>query len=41
MLKQSVEQSGVKTTLTALFSPRALFVNGLLRDQRQFLKDLG
>ncbi|MFJ2967154.1 alpha/beta hydrolase family protein [Streptomyces collinus] len=41
MLKQSVEQSDVRITLTALFSPRSLFVNGFLKDQRQFLKDLG
>jgi dienelactone hydrolase len=41
LLKQSVEQSDVKTTLTALFSPRSLFANGFLDDQRQFLKDLG
>lgn len=41
LLKQSIEQSGVKTTLTALFSPRSLFANGFLDDQRQFLKDPG
>ncbi|MFJ8467354.1 alpha/beta hydrolase family protein [Streptomyces swartbergensis] len=41
LLKQSIEQSGVKTTLTALFSPRSLFANGFLEDQRQFLKDPG
>lgn len=38
LLKQSVEQSDVKTTLTALFSPRSLFANEFLDDQRQFLK---
>lgn len=41
LVKQSVEQSDVKTTLTALFSPRSLFANGFLDDQRQFLKDPG
>ncbi|MFH8900580.1 alpha/beta hydrolase family protein [Streptomyces coeruleorubidus] len=41
LLRQSIEQSDVKTTLTALFSPRSLFANGFLDDQRQFLKDPG
>ncbi|MET9684967.1 alpha/beta hydrolase family protein [Streptomyces coeruleorubidus] len=41
LLKQSIEQSSVRTTLTALFSPRSLFANGFLDDQRQFLKDPG
>ncbi|MFJ4980249.1 alpha/beta hydrolase family protein [Streptomyces coeruleorubidus] len=41
LLKQSIEQSDVKTTLTALFWPRSLFANGFLDDQRQFLKDAG
>jgi dienelactone hydrolase len=41
LLKQSIEQSDLKTTLTALFSPRSLFADGFLGDQRQFLKDLG
>ncbi len=40
LLKQSIEQSDVKITLTALFSPRSLFADGFLDDQRQFLKDL-
>ncbi|GGR54134.1 alpha/beta hydrolase family protein [Streptomyces roseolus] len=39
-LRQSVERSDVKTTLTALFSPRSLFADGFLDDQRQFLEDL-
>ncbi|MEU6950634.1 alpha/beta hydrolase [Streptomyces sp. NPDC046316] len=39
-LKQSIEQSDLKTTLTALFSPRSLFADGFLDGQRQFLKDL-
>ncbi|MFD6171176.1 alpha/beta hydrolase family protein [Streptomyces coeruleorubidus] len=39
LLKQSIEQSDVKTTLTALFSPHSLFADGFLDDQRQFLKD--
>lgn len=41
LLKQSIEQSDLKITLTALFSPRSLFADGFLDDQRQFLKDLG
>ncbi|MFI8191997.1 alpha/beta hydrolase family protein [Streptomyces sp. NPDC085946] len=41
LLKRSIEQSDLKTTLTALFSPRSLFADGFLDDQRQFLKDLG
>ena len=41
LLKQSIEQSDVRITLTALFSPRSLFADGFLDDQRQFLKDLG
>ncbi|MEU2549030.1 alpha/beta hydrolase [Streptomyces roseolus] len=39
-LRRSVEQSDVKTTLTALFSPRSLFADGFLDDQRQFLEAL-
>ncbi|MEU7115119.1 alpha/beta hydrolase [Streptomyces sp. NPDC046182] len=39
-LKQSIEQSDLKTTLTALFAPRSLFADGFLDGQRQFLKDL-
>ncbi|MFD4238089.1 alpha/beta hydrolase family protein [Streptomyces sp. NPDC058542] len=41
LLKQSIEQSDLKTTLAALFSPRSLFADGFLDDQRQFLKELG
>ncbi|MFD0385592.1 alpha/beta hydrolase family protein [Streptomyces stramineus] len=41
LLKQSVEQSDLKLTLTALFSPRALFADRFLGEQRQFLKDRG
>ncbi|MGW0391056.1 alpha/beta hydrolase family protein [Streptomyces sp. NPDC003042] len=37
-LKQSIEQSDLKITLTALFSPRSLFADGFLDDQREFLK---
>ncbi|MGW7084721.1 alpha/beta hydrolase family protein [Streptomyces sp. NPDC054871] len=40
-LKQSIERSGLKTTLTALFSPRSLFADGFLDGQREFLKDPG
>ncbi|MCJ0869292.1 S9 family peptidase [Streptomyces sp. AP-93] len=40
LLKQSIEQSDLKLTLTALFSPRSLFADGFLDGQRQFLKDL-
>ncbi|NWF29559.1 alpha/beta hydrolase [Streptomyces sp. PKU-EA00015] len=41
LLKQSIEQSDLKTTLTALFSPRSLFADRFLDGQRQFLEDLG
>ncbi|MGK5629803.1 alpha/beta hydrolase family protein [Streptomyces sp. URMC 123] len=41
LLKRSIEQSDLKTALTALFSPRSLFAAGFLDDQRQFLKDIG
>ncbi|MEU6062423.1 alpha/beta hydrolase [Streptomyces sp. NPDC047097] len=41
LLRQSVEQSEARTVLTALFSPRSLFADGFLDDQRQFLKDAG
>ncbi len=40
LLKQSIEQSDLKITLTALFSPRSLFADGFLDDQRQFLEEL-
>ncbi|MFD9304085.1 alpha/beta hydrolase family protein [Streptomyces sp. NPDC060048] len=38
LLKQSLERSDLKITLTALFSPRSLFAEGFLDGQRQFLK---
>lgn len=41
LLKQSIEQSDLKTTLTAVFAPRSLFADGFLDDQRQFIEDLG
>lgn len=41
LLKRSVERSGARTVLTALFSPRSLFANGFLDDQRRFLEDTG
>ncbi|OKH92298.1 alpha/beta hydrolase family protein [Streptomyces uncialis] len=41
LLKQSVEQSDLKITLTALFAPRSLFADGFLDGQRQFLEELG
>jgi dienelactone hydrolase len=41
LLKQSVEQSDLKITLTALFRPRSLFADGFLADQRHFLEELG
>ncbi|MFG3532337.1 alpha/beta hydrolase family protein [Streptomyces sp. NPDC047917] len=41
LLKQSIEQSDLKITLTALFSPRSLFADGFLDGQREFLKELG
>ncbi|MGW0760324.1 alpha/beta hydrolase family protein [Streptomyces sp. NPDC002814] len=37
LLKQSIEQSDLKTTLTAVFSPRFLFADGFLDGQQQFL----
>ncbi|MFD4631476.1 alpha/beta hydrolase family protein [Streptomyces sp. NPDC058284] len=40
LLKRSIEQSDLKTTLTALFFPRSLFADGFLDDQRQFLENL-
>ncbi|MGI5347982.1 alpha/beta hydrolase family protein [Streptomyces sp. CA-250714] len=41
LLKHSIEQSDVKTTLTALISPRRLFADGFLDSQRQLLEELG
>ncbi|MEU3747724.1 MULTISPECIES: alpha/beta hydrolase family protein [Streptomyces] len=40
LLKQSIERSDFKTTLTALFSPHSLFADGFLDSQRHFLKEL-
>lgn len=40
LLKQSVERSQARITLTALFAPRALFADGFLDDQREFLGGL-
>ncbi|GGQ70423.1 alpha/beta hydrolase family protein [Streptomyces pilosus] len=41
LVKQSVEQSDLRITLTALFAPRSLFADGFLHDQGQFLEELG
>ncbi|MEU7072379.1 alpha/beta hydrolase [Streptomyces narbonensis] len=41
LLKKSIEQSDLKITLVALFSPRSLFADGFLDTQRQFLGELG
>ncbi|WP_223778581.1 alpha/beta hydrolase [Streptomyces sp. 135] len=38
LVKRSVERSGTRTTLTALFAPRALFADGFLDGQRRFLR---
>ncbi|MFI8817336.1 MULTISPECIES: alpha/beta hydrolase family protein [unclassified Streptomyces] len=40
LLKRSIEQSDLKITLTALFSPRSLFADGFLDSQQQFLKEI-
>ncbi|MFW3464367.1 alpha/beta hydrolase family protein [Streptomyces sp. 058-1L] len=40
LVKRSIEQSDLKITLTALFSPRSLFADGFLDGQREFLKDV-
>ncbi|WP_075003083.1 alpha/beta hydrolase family protein [Streptomyces qinglanensis] len=37
LVKESVEQSDLKLALTALLSPRGLFAEGYLADQRRFL----
>ncbi|MFJ5933952.1 alpha/beta hydrolase family protein [Streptomyces sp. NPDC093071] len=37
MVKHDVENSSLRLTLTALCAPRALFADGFLEDQRQFL----
>ncbi|MEV8535527.1 alpha/beta hydrolase [Streptomyces sp. NPDC051211] len=39
LLKQTIGQSDLKITLTALFSPRSLFADGFLDGQRRFLTD--
>ncbi|MCQ9133795.1 alpha/beta hydrolase family protein [Streptomyces hilarionis] len=39
-LRQSIERSEIRTTLTALFAPRSLFAHGFLDDQRRFLDGL-
>ncbi|WAL93322.1 alpha/beta hydrolase family protein [Streptomyces sp. Je 1-369] len=39
LLKQSIEQSDLRLTFTALFSPRSLFAAGFLDDQRQFVEE--
>ncbi len=41
LVRRSVERSGLRTTLTALFAPRALFADGFLDGQRHFLQGLG
>ncbi|MFJ9343067.1 alpha/beta hydrolase family protein [Streptomyces sp. NPDC101733] len=40
LLKQSIERSDLKITLTALLAPRSLFADGFLDEQRQFLRKL-
>lgn len=40
LLKQSIDSSDLKTTLTALFAPRSLFADGFLDDEQAFLQDL-
>ncbi|MEU5901887.1 alpha/beta hydrolase family protein [Streptomyces venezuelae] len=40
LVKQSLEQSDLKLTATALFSPRSLFAEGFLDGQRRFLRQL-
>ncbi|MCP9986081.1 alpha/beta hydrolase [Streptomyces sudanensis] len=41
LLRPSVERSGARTVLTALFSPRSLFADGFLDGQRRFLEGIG
>lgn len=41
LLKRSIEQSDLRTTLTLVFSPRSLFADGFLDGQRQFLEHPG
>ncbi|MEV0588059.1 alpha/beta hydrolase [Nonomuraea sp. NPDC050310] len=40
LLKQSVEQSDLLVTLTALLAPRSLFADGFLDGQRRFLTEV-
>ncbi|ALC18411.1 alpha/beta hydrolase family protein [Streptomyces pristinaespiralis] len=40
LVKQTLEQSELRITLTALFAPRSLFADGFLDGQRQFLDEL-
>ncbi|MFE6364736.1 alpha/beta hydrolase family protein [Streptomyces sp. NPDC057806] len=40
LVKQSIERSDLATTMTALFSPRSLFADGYLDEQRRFLSGL-
>jgi uncharacterized protein len=41
LVKQTLEQSELRITLTALFAPRSLFADGFLDGQRRFLEELG
>ncbi|MEU0691272.1 alpha/beta hydrolase family protein [Streptomyces uncialis] len=41
LVKQSVERSDLKITVTALLSPRSLFADGFLDEQRRFLEERG
>ncbi|MGJ7416035.1 alpha/beta hydrolase family protein [Streptomyces cinereoruber] len=41
LVKHDVENSSLRLTLTALCAPRALFADGFLEDQRQFLASVG
>ncbi|GAA3491456.1 MULTISPECIES: alpha/beta hydrolase family protein [Streptomyces] len=41
LVRRTVERSELRTTLTALFAPRALFADGFLDGQRHFLQGLG
>ncbi|MFE6905412.1 alpha/beta hydrolase family protein [Streptomyces erythrochromogenes] len=41
LVERAVEESPLRLTLTALFAPRALFADGFLADQQQFLTSVG
>ncbi|MCD7437404.1 alpha/beta hydrolase [Streptomyces lincolnensis] len=41
LVKRSIEQSDLRTTLTALIAPRSLFADGFLGGQQQFLQSRG